>query len=159
MGSALGKRLLITGGAGFIGSHACEALLQRGVRVLGIDNFSNFYARSWKEQNLKALSKPIELFEMDITDAVSVERVIGAAKPSAIIHLAAMVAAEVSGFGWESMILQGWITFDSGLAGYGFSLATVYAVWLSIVIVLYFLCRWYDRYKRANAGKWWLSYL
>jgi uncharacterized membrane protein len=76
-----------------------------------------------------------------------------------VIHLAAMLAAEFTGFGWRSMVLQNWISFGSGLAGYGFSLAFTYAVWLSIVIVLYFLCRWYDRYKRANAEKWWLSYL
>ena len=76
-----------------------------------------------------------------------------------VIHLAAMLAAELTGFGWRSMILQNWISFDSRLAGYGFSLAVTYAVWLSIVILLYFLCKRYDRYKRANAEKWWLSYL
>jgi uncharacterized membrane protein len=76
-----------------------------------------------------------------------------------LIHLTAMLAAELTGFGWQSMILQTWITFDGRLAGYGFSLLTTYAVWLGIVIVLYFLCRWYDRYKRANTEKWWLSYL
>jgi uncharacterized membrane protein len=76
-----------------------------------------------------------------------------------VIHLGALLAAELSGFGWRSMILETWISFDSRLAGYGFSLGVTYLVWLSIVILLYFLCRWYDGYKRANADKWWLSYL
>jgi uncharacterized membrane protein len=76
-----------------------------------------------------------------------------------LIHLGAMLAAELSGFGWQSMILDNWISFDSELAGYGFSLSVTYAIWLSIVIVLYFLCRWYDGYKREHSEKWWLSYL
>jgi uncharacterized membrane protein len=76
-----------------------------------------------------------------------------------VIHLAAMLAAQLTGFGWRSFILETWISFDSRLAGYGFSLAVTYAVWLAIVVTLYFLCKWYDRYKRANGEKWWLSYL
>ena len=76
-----------------------------------------------------------------------------------LIHLGAMIAAELTGFGWESMVLDTWINFSPELAGYGFSLAVTYLVWFILVVILYLLCRWYDRYKRANTQKWWLSYL
>jgi nucleoside-diphosphate-sugar epimerase len=39
--------ILVTGAAGFIGSHAAEALVQRGFRVIGVDNFCDFPHRSW----------------------------------------------------------------------------------------------------------------
>ena len=47
---------LITGAAGFIGSHLAEALLKRGDAVVGIDNFNTFYDPSIKESNAKARS-------------------------------------------------------------------------------------------------------
>jgi len=46
-------RVLVTGAAGFIGSHVCEALLARGDEVVGVDNFDAFYARAVKERNLE----------------------------------------------------------------------------------------------------------
>ena len=48
---------LVTGAAGFIGSHLSEALLANGYEVSGIDNFDPFYDRAIKEQNLEALKK------------------------------------------------------------------------------------------------------
>ena len=47
--------ILVTGAAGFIGSHAAEALLDRGLRVVGVDNFCDFYDRSWKQMNLQSI--------------------------------------------------------------------------------------------------------
>jgi len=49
------RRVLVTGAAGFIGSHLCEALVARGDTVIGIDNFDPFYPRATKERNLEAL--------------------------------------------------------------------------------------------------------
>src|SRR5207247_3247134 len=46
---------LVTGAAGFIGSHLCEQLLARGHRVIGVDNFIPYYPRTLKESNLAAL--------------------------------------------------------------------------------------------------------
>ncbi len=43
--------------------------------------------------------------------------------------------------------------------GEGYSLPIVYGVWLLVVIALYPLCKWYDRYKTNHKEKWWLSYL
>jgi len=45
------------------------------------------------------------------------------------------------------------------LKGYGFNLGVTYLVWASVVLVLYPVCLWYDRYKTSHKEKWWLSYL
>ncbi len=79
-------RVLVTGAAGFIGSHMCEALLARGDEVVGVDNFDPFYARAVKERNLEGLRRTagFRLVEADIVrqplplDGVSV-----------LLHLAA----------------------------------------------------------------------
>lgn len=76
-----------------------------------------------------------------------------------LIHLTAMLAAEITGYDWSNMIFNVWVTESQELEGYGFSLEIVYLVWTSIVISLYPVCRWYDRYKTVNKQKWWLSYL
>lgn len=76
-----------------------------------------------------------------------------------LIHLAAMVAAEIMGFGWQSMVLKTWVNFEPSLKGYGITLAGTYLVWFTVVTILYFMCKKYDQYKRANSHKWWLSYL
>jgi uncharacterized membrane protein len=76
-----------------------------------------------------------------------------------LIHLLAMLAAELTGFGWSSMILPIWVTDYPVLDGYGFSLAATYLICFVIVALLYPLCKWYDQYKMANKQKWWLSYL
>ena len=88
--------IIVTGAAGFIGSHASQMLLNNGWRVIGIDNFSPFYARSWKEQNVRAVGPEMSLEEIDITDAPAVERIIAAARPDAILHLAAMAGVRPS---------------------------------------------------------------
>jgi UDP-glucuronate 4-epimerase len=61
-------RVLLTGAAGFIGSHLAERLLARGDEVIGVDNFDPFYDRSIKQQNLEAaLASPrFALHELDI---------------------------------------------------------------------------------------------
>lgn len=75
-----------------------------------------------------------------------------------LLHLAAMVATLFCGHSPGDMILNNWIAFEPKLKGYGFSLGVTYLVWLGLVFILYFPCRWYDRYKRSHQ-QWWLSYL
>lgn len=75
-----------------------------------------------------------------------------------LIHLAAMLAAEFGGYDWRDMILTTWVSFEPGLTGFGYNLGIVYLVWFGLIIILYFLCRWYDDYKRSHKH-WWLSYL
>ena len=77
-----------------------------------------------------------------------------------MIHLLAMFAALLSGFGWKSMILSNKINLVPGLSGFGFNLLTVYLVWIMLIIIMYPLCKWYGRYKRNNmSGQNWLSYV
>ena len=92
------KNILVTGAAGFIGSHAAEALSARGYRVIGVDNFCDFYDRSWKELNLRGIraGRPVEVEEIDITDGPGIERLVARAKPVAILHLAAMAGVRPS---------------------------------------------------------------
>jgi len=76
-----------------------------------------------------------------------------------LIHVLAMIFAELSGFGWKLFILPTWIGFVPAMKGYGFNLVTVYFVWIGIILALYPLCRKFDHYKQNNKHKWWLSYL
>jgi uncharacterized membrane protein len=77
-----------------------------------------------------------------------------------LIHLIAMVAAHFSGFTWSAMILSGKVNRVPQLKGFGFNLLTVYLVWILLVIMLYPLCKWYDRYKRSHLpAQKWLSYI
>jgi uncharacterized membrane protein len=77
-----------------------------------------------------------------------------------LIHLAALFAATLSGYPWTAMTgFTTWVDFDPRLKGYGFSLGVVYLVWISVIAILYPLCRRYDRYKLEHKDKWWLSYL
>ena len=76
-----------------------------------------------------------------------------------LIHIIAMFAAEFSGFSWTDMILQRRTWIDPQLKGYGFSLGVTYLVWIGIILLLYPLCKWYDKYKTNHKEKWWLSYL
>jgi UDP-glucose 4-epimerase len=64
------KRALVTGCAGFLGSHLSERLLEAGVSVVGIDSFTDFYARSLKERNL-AEARDHRLFELHERDIAS----------------------------------------------------------------------------------------
>lgn len=75
-----------------------------------------------------------------------------------LIHAIALLFAELSGFGWQMMILPDWITEMPALKGYGFPLWVVYAVWVGVVVLLFPLCKKFDKYKQAHKEKWWLSY-
>jgi uncharacterized membrane protein len=76
-----------------------------------------------------------------------------------LIHALAIPAVALSGYKWSEMILTGWVSANTQLQGYGYSLAFVYALWIIIIIGVYPLCRWYDKYKSLNRDKWWLSYI
>jgi len=88
-------RILVTGGAGFIGSHACAQLLRQGHAVAAIDDFNDFYDPAIKRANLRALPD-VEVFEGDIRDAGFVEKTVGAGKFDAVIHAAARAGVRPS---------------------------------------------------------------
>ncbi len=90
-------RILVTGGAGFIGSHVCDALLRRGDEVIALDNFDDFYDPAVKRRNLQdATSNPrFRLVEADIRDAESLRQTLRE-KVDAVIHLAARAGVRPS---------------------------------------------------------------
>jgi len=76
-----------------------------------------------------------------------------------LIHAFAVVAALLTGFSYSDMIIDVWVTMQSDLQGYGFSLGVVYLLWIVLLIGLYPVFSWYKCYKQANRDKWWLGYL
>lgn len=76
-----------------------------------------------------------------------------------LIHLLALITAELTGFGWQTMILPALPFRVEALKGFGFHLFIVYLIWIAIIAMLYPLCKKFDAYKQAHKEKWWLSYL
>lgn len=91
-------KILVTGAAGFIGSHAVEKLLLRGDEVVGLDDFNDYYDPQIKRRNVaKAQTlKGYTLIEGDIRDEVLVNNVMGNNRFDAIIHLAARAGVRPS---------------------------------------------------------------
>jgi nucleoside-diphosphate-sugar epimerase len=92
---ALGGRALVTGCAGFIGSHLCERLLDSGWEVTGVDSFTPFYDRALKERNLARLrdEPAFDLRELDLT----ADSLTGLAEGvDAVFHLAGQPGARQS---------------------------------------------------------------
>ncbi len=81
--------ILVTGGAGFIGSHLVEALLSAGHRVGVLDDFNDYYDPQIKHANLAAVRDRIDLHTADVRDAQAVSRAVGRGRYDAIFHLAA----------------------------------------------------------------------
>jgi UDP-glucuronate 4-epimerase len=91
-------RILLTGGAGFIGSHLAEALLRRGAELAVVDNLDTFYSSEWKRANLEEIRRvgSFQFFEDDIRDEAAMRRVFAAARPETVIHLAARAGVRPS---------------------------------------------------------------
>ncbi len=90
--------MMLTGGAGFIGSHLAEALISSGAELSIIDNLDNFYSPSWKRQNLACISLRGEyaLYEIDIRDFEKMEDLFVKERPDILIHLAARAGVRPS---------------------------------------------------------------
>jgi UDP-glucuronate 4-epimerase len=92
------RTILVTGAAGFIGSHLAEKLLQRGDRVVGLDNLDPFYDPALKRRNVEAADRHegYRLVEGDIRDAETLDAVFGAEPLDAVVHLAARAGVRPS---------------------------------------------------------------
>ena len=92
------QTILVTGGAGFIGSHLVERLLSKGQKVLCLDNFDPFYARKVKQANLHtALSNPnFTLIEGDIRDMECLKKLFSEHRIEKVVHLAARAGVRAS---------------------------------------------------------------
>ena len=89
-------KLIVTGGAGFIGSHFVQQSVADGHEVSVIDDFNDFYSPEIKRANLRPVAAHIQVFETDIRNADAVERVVQAIRPDAIVHLAARAGVRPS---------------------------------------------------------------
>jgi len=77
-----------------------------------------------------------------------------------LIHLFAMLLVVLQGHPWTDMTgFTSWVDGMPNLKGYGLPLSAVYVIWIALIVLLYPLCKKYDRYKSSHKNIWWLSYL
>jgi UDP-glucuronate 4-epimerase len=83
--------ILVTGGAGFIGSHLAERLLREGKRLAIVDNLDDYYAPGLKRANLDEVRArgPCEFLAVDIRDGAKLREVFESFRPEVVVHLAA----------------------------------------------------------------------
>jgi UDP-glucuronate 4-epimerase len=89
-------KILVTGGAGFIGSHLVESLLADGHKVAVLDDFNDFYDPQIKRENIAAVADKITVHHADLRDARAVNGVFRAEKFDTVIHLAARAGVRPS---------------------------------------------------------------
>ncbi|MBM3256371.1 MAG: SDR family NAD(P)-dependent oxidoreductase, partial [Candidatus Moranbacteria bacterium] len=105
-------KILITGGAGFIGSACAKKLMDRGDKVIIVDNFNDYYNPRLKRDRVKIFLKgyKFKLYEGDIRDEKLIEKIFKKERPQKIIHLAAMA-------GVRSSLLKPKLYFDVNVMG------------------------------------------
>lgn len=91
-------KVLLTGGAGFVGSHLAEALLRRGAQLAIVDRLDEFYSPAWKKANLEDVWRAgeYEFSGADIRDLAALREFVARTRPEAIIHLAARAGVRPS---------------------------------------------------------------
>ena len=96
--SVSAQRVLLTGGAGFIGSHVAENLLRQGAELTIVDSLDEFYSPAWKRSNLEEIRRTgkYTLEELDICNFEGLREVFRRARPEVVIHLAARAGVRPS---------------------------------------------------------------
>ena len=89
-------KILVTGGAGFIGSNLVDRLLPAGHSVSVLDDFNDFYDPAIKRANVAAFAKHAAIYEADLRDGAAVDRLVREQRPDAIIHLGARAGVRPS---------------------------------------------------------------
>ena len=110
-----GKTILVTGAAGFIGSHTAATLIERGDKVVGIDNLNDYYDPARKLANLKELAalpsaSQFTFVKGDIRDRALLSELFARHRFTAVAHLAAMAGVRVS-------VDDPWLYYDVNLTG------------------------------------------
>src|SRR5213592_944207 len=103
-------RVLVTGGAGFIGSHLAEKLLASGHQVVILDDFNDFYDPQTKHGNIAGLARDVTVYHVDLRDSESVRNLFHREKVDAIAHLAARAGVRPS-------IQQPRLYYDTNVTG------------------------------------------
>ena len=117
-------KAVVTGAAGFIGSHICERLIRDGWQITGLDNFDKFYSREIKESNTAWLKRQsgFELIEGDIRDAKCVDGILQKGDTDVIVHLAAKAGVRPSiedPVGYQDVNVNGTVVMLEGAKKYG----------------------------------------
>src|SRR5271166_1546493 len=91
-------KLLVTGAAGFIGFHTAKALLDRGDKVVGVDNLNHYYDVSLKHARLAQLTpcNDFHFVKADLEDRSAMEVLFAEHRPQRVIHLAAQAGVRYS---------------------------------------------------------------
>ena len=76
-----------------------------------------------------------------------------------IIHALAMLLLVIQGREWSEYILSATGIRSGSLSDFGVGLGAVYFIWIIVILLLYPLCRWYQKMREDNPARWWLSYL
>jgi UDP-glucuronate 4-epimerase len=103
-------RILVTGGAGFIGSHLVEKLLAGGNQVVILDDFNDYYEPRIKHENIAGFVKDVVVHQVDLRDARAVQNVFHHENFDAIMHLAARAGVRPS-------IAHPHLYYDTNVAG------------------------------------------
>ncbi|MBD3203623.1 SDR family NAD(P)-dependent oxidoreductase [Candidatus Woesearchaeota archaeon] len=92
------KKILVTGAAGFIGSHTCEELLRRDYQVIGVDNFNDYYDPEIKKRNIKNIgnNKNFKIYNEDIRNFSNIKNIFEKEDIDKVIHLAARAGVRPS---------------------------------------------------------------
>ena len=129
---------LITGAAGFIGSHLCQKLAKEGNKIIAIDNYSDYYDVGLKNYRVKDLLKPFDLdvINLDITDDVKFDNLVSKSKPDVVINLAAQAGVRLPLKETDKYVHNNLVGFSNVLRS---TVATdvfhkVHTIWIRIVV-------------------------
>ena len=92
------QRILVTGAAGFVGSHVAQQLAKMGHHVVGCDNFNDYYAVQLKHDRVAALLAPlgVECLDAELADSAQVAALFDQVRPTLVVHLAAQAGVRYS---------------------------------------------------------------
>ena len=107
--------IIVTGAAGFIGSHFSKLLINQGLNVIGVDNLNDYYSPELKKLRLLDLEKDknFRFLNADISDKDSISALIGKHKPQTIVHLAAQAGVRLPLTEYERYVQSNLIGFSN----------------------------------------------